>query len=709
MAAADPNLPPMMSGAGTLVAAALELAGTRLQSVVLDAMNGPSGSQLAALLYLAALTGAILVVAIGGAYRYGRYLLVGPALFLFLTQARVASPGTAWRFGDRDRGAELVKQAAADVRGGARPGAEGGNVARFFQIWNLVVTDVVQSGIKLTAVTSNEVDLHFINALERYQNLTEYINSFDPLLTGFLQIMLNHCAHYFILQTWYHHPGTDIPTKAEIDRRLREITPNVVYSISPDPNVRAADPLQRWLVEIAEAQPGNYTCPQLWERMAHALAKNAEKIIRYVATRDLPPGMTEEQAVERLKRRFHTVQNRSDYQLIPKGVEGDSNLVLLVHELVGRTLLKQIYLGSSSAFRRMNMESQFPWMQVGEDQYRAEAARHLQLLNRTEVWQGKGDFLNAALGMPHLQGLLLFALSVTYPLFALMVLVPGKHTAVGFWMALWAWAKSWDLGFAVVMTVDNMLYHMFPKGPEITTEMVKQPGRVFAALLTIDPNYSAHTYYNLIATCLFAVPFVTAAFVKKGADALVDGFGRGLRDYASRLGGSLATFHRSQLAQTRAAETQGRIYRAQKDSLMRALNDPDFQNAAGNFLVSAGAGEVLNAAKEGKTTPGVAASQLLRMTQDQNQAFAMAQLNLVLEAAAYRESISYESQRAAADAVLLGYNTHDFSEPLPGDALMTAMIARRLYMVGGPANELGKKMLVNENCAPLFRALGGGR
>jgi len=106
------------------------------------------------------------------------------------------------------------------------------------------------------------------------------------------------------------------------------------------------------------------------------------------------------------------------------------------------------------------------------------------------------------------------------------------------------------------MMIDDMLYTMFPKSPsfnatqsETTTEDVRNsvesifdPGFAWNRILENDPTYSEATYYNLISTCLFAVPLVTGLLVKGGASELVNVTQGSWSTQANRLGQSAGEF-----------------------------------------------------------------------------------------------------------------------------------------------------------------------
>src|SRR5262249_44820712 len=110
-----------------------------------------------------------------------------------------------------------------------------------------------------------------------------------------------------------------------------------------------------------------------------------------------------------------------------------------------------------------------------------------------------------------------FVLAAVYPFFAILAIVPGRAGAFFMWMAMWAWLKSWDIGWAFVMIVDQVLwtlmphtayYRMVPSGTGFRIET--DPVTVFEAAFAGDYAYNLTTYYLLLSGVITAVPVVTA-------------------------------------------------------------------------------------------------------------------------------------------------------------------------------------------------------
>jgi len=65
-----------------------------------------------------------------------------------------------------------------------------------------------------------------------------------------------------------------------------------------------------------------------------------------------------------------------------------------------------------------------------------------------------------ALMIPYLQGILLYFLAMIYPIACMLIVVPGWHKFLFTWISFWAWARLWDLGFAIVATLERSVWAM---------------------------------------------------------------------------------------------------------------------------------------------------------------------------------------------------------------------------------------------------------
>jgi len=71
-----------------------------------------------------------------------------------------------------------------------------------------------------------------------------------------------------------------------------------------------------------------------------------------------------------------------------------------------------------------------------------------------------GEFHVWAQMIPYVQGVLLYLLAAAYPFACILIVVPGWHKTLFTWMSFYAWVKLWDLGFAIVESIEKTLWAM---------------------------------------------------------------------------------------------------------------------------------------------------------------------------------------------------------------------------------------------------------
>jgi hypothetical protein len=321
---------------------------------------------------------------------------------------------------------------------------------------------------------------------------------------------------------------------------------------------------------------------------------------------------------------------------------------------------------------------------MGEGDIQVETSTAMQAFNRTEVWEFKGQYVNAAMALPHFQGVGLFLLATSYPFFAMFVLLPGRAGAIFTWMGLWAWLKLWDLGFAVVMMIDNMLFALFPRSSPLDDGDIYKPGVAWQRILEVDPNYSSMIYYNLIATCLFAVPVVTGFLAKKGGSEFINLLHSGGLDLSVRLAGSVTSFARSLQSQTWFAQR----YAAQ-DEFMRkeAVKWANSQSGNTKRLLAMAAAQGGNKAAEEflKGKGGFdavfkdqgAVKNALGALKDREKQIILADFDAKMGMARYDFGVSKRSSYAAERAVAQKWFTHALMNDYPDTQIMNAIYAEK--------------------------------
>ena len=171
----------------------------------------------------------------------------------------------------------------------------------------------------------------------------------------------------------------------------------------------------------------------------------------------------------------------------------------------------------------------------------------LALVERFRVlsreWAERTTMMYTAASLPYIQGVMLYLLTITYPFFACLLLIPGLHGGYLLWFGLWFWIKLWDVGFALVTVVDNIFFTvMVGNSGEYNDFGVYQPelsgdlGLAIGSLSAADPTFNLSTYYNIIGTVMDSIPMVTAYLVLgslRGGSGII---AEGIKSYAQAFG-----------------------------------------------------------------------------------------------------------------------------------------------------------------------------
>lgn len=168
-----------------------------------------------------------------------------------------------------------------------------------------------------------------------------------------------------------------------------------------------------------------------------------------------------------------------------------------------------------------------------------------------------------ALYIPYIQGAVLYILALTFPFFAMMLIVPGQAKGFLGWMGLWIWVKIWDLGFAFVMVIDDLLWNIMPHSSRYNPFVDPNDGpmTVLETAFDSDPTYSVSFYYSLIGTLITAVPMITAYIFLGSKQAIAgivtDGAKSQARPYEGAASAGKTIGHTSDIERARGAHAFG--------------------------------------------------------------------------------------------------------------------------------------------------------
>ena len=575
IAQAEPMPQTVTASTGTLLAAALETLGYGAQARIL-AEFGETLRQLGALVYVCCIVGAVMTIAMLGTYRAATWFLIGPVIFFYLTQYKVQASGADWQFGVfRDQQGELEEVLkGVDVEGGT--GVK--EVSWFFHHYNVVVSDIVQNLVKLITDKKTEKQMKFMlrqNLLNSLYN----VQIADSGLIALTKFTMANCAKNLNDARMISH-GQRYPEyrktaeyqRAEEDycRDYRKKTVTLTGGVWLDflNEMRAAQ-------SKPEYKQGDLTsCDDLWYWMWRGAYQLNTRSLAEIEGR-VVPRQADRQYVQEVYKDIRTSltqrPRRKNGQVIPQvkfqcknsgagggddagdaaGVTTDDRsrtAAILAGYLLRKQLIDDPRSNLLSDFARRG-EVYIGYFDYTEDVMSRE--QRLEYLRRHKVheWgeQKKVELLSWAMTLPIVQGFALYALALTFPFFALMVIVPGKAGSFFAWMALWAWLKVWDVGWALVMTVDNVLWELMPKSAIYHYDLNDSSGyfdpvSVLETTFHGDHGYNLATYYHLMALLISGVPMFSGQFVLGAKNAINGVLVEGLKSLGQTLGGSWADY-----------------------------------------------------------------------------------------------------------------------------------------------------------------------
>lgn len=154
----------------------------------------------------------------------------------------------------------------------------------------------------------------------------------------------------------------------------------------------------------------------------------------------------------------------------------------------------------------------------------------------------KQEVFTTIMEMPYWQGTLLYLLGVMYPFWSLWLLIPGRATHWFILPLTWLWVKSWDIGYAMVMVFEKILWNLMPPAASTSINQnsihdireVALPDIITEAL-KLDPSYNVHIYYWALSLLFTSVPTVTGALILKGRKSMLASFTGAMGDMPSRM------------------------------------------------------------------------------------------------------------------------------------------------------------------------------
>lgn len=574
-----PNLPGTVGGpgtttgasTGTLVAAVMETVGYVSQAQLLSQSGlGSMLERLGSLLYLCSIFSAILAVAIAGRYEVALWLLIGPPMFHFLIAPPPAGTdvgaGAEWQFGafkDTFMRNRVLK--GADVKL-----SEGQNVSWFFHSFNIVVSDTIQQLI--TFITDGQIRQQMLFQT-RQQVMGDLLatNVESPNLMGYVAFLNQVCSAEMDAgrllalgqrdPNFRNSPDYQRAVKTYCDTYENEKT------LKELPN---GSPAKQYVAELQKSHPdtiklealaGKQSCKQLWawlmvgikDQARIAIGASLDSRVQTTAPddiysriiRDINAKITSEEDSRRANNAPPFECAGANGTTVTRPPPDGAELTQLIFSAwIVRKVLSQDNRGQMLAqFAQHGGIELQPYNYTSEQSM--QAALDIQQRFRIErmAETTRYEAYTIAMTLPYIQGAGLYILATVFPFFAMLVLIPGQAGSFFMWCALWIWFKSWDVGWALVMVADELLWSLMPHSAHFRLGAVGGPNAydapitIFEAAFGGDSSYNLATYYMLVSGMLTAVPVLSANAIL-GSKKAVAGI---LLDGVKTMGTALAT------------------------------------------------------------------------------------------------------------------------------------------------------------------------
>ncbi len=548
----------MAASTGTLVAAGLESAGYKAQSIILDQLW---------LLLLAVSVAVFVWVAcraiwihmLTGQVRPAIWALVGPTLLLFMLDTRTMSGGVEWQFGtykgDQRRVQEFVQGNIAS------------NVSLPFDLYNRFVSGI--SGSMIGLALDNPVSSTILFTVR--QQIYDLIMNVDVVTPGLRSLihegLQGKCGEWMSAARKLARGSRDpvymgTPDYLNSLQTYATLRGNASVSLQPD------GPAYKYVLELlnsitAAGQPRSEaeglvrtmcegqggvlpgtgatgvdvlnapaSCGQIWCWSAIGLVLEArsaldESLNETVGQNPAYQGMTPAARAAILQQILEDIAKKVSPDPDPvTGTRFDNDPSVIPIVIAGRLLSQELSRDPRGSLydefaehSRVKVQAYQPQLQLSE----SELANMREQSSEYEGTVGLyAKTLSLAYSLPYLQGSILFALALLFPFFAIASLLPRRQSTIVFWAAAWMWVKMWDVGWAVVMLIDQVLWELMPHRAyyQPVALGMHSPLTILESAFDTDPTYSLATYYALLAFLLMAIPTVTGQLMLKGAGSV---------------------------------------------------------------------------------------------------------------------------------------------------------------------------------------------
>ncbi|MBL7662190.1 hypothetical protein JNK13_05500 [bacterium] len=572
---------------GHLIAAVMQTAGMYGQSEILATMQFWF-QQMGALIFIAFAAMALGQLVIFGSYRGALWFVIAPVLFQYVIFSKQNVELTNWKFGNRygenaglNSGEEESKAAIEEKLKELKvelPENGTAYLSNIFVEFDKAVSAIVQNTVAFLVDQDRQSDLKFVARMKLFESLfQERPNSaglHELIMTGLVGECgqatnnMQSLSSIKILEEKARAKGSSLDPKILEQKSKLEEEQARIFS---DRKVQFSRPVCQYLQDLqgcfigSNFQELNCTRPDLY---------GCYEPLSYL--RPSERGSQDSASCSDVwKYVFLGTYQEAKYKF-EKLAKENTKLGLKWEDLAKEVLEKIPATGeidnpevSSAAFQVIaghllqNHVLRTPHGALTSGLY-GRLTEHSQMTSEIFEWgqdaESIGDqaYLLTLSGMlPYIQGVALFLLSITFPFFALFLLMPGRVNTFFMWPAMWIWVKSWDIGYALVHMIEQLLWEFMPHvvRSELSayTADWTNPNSIWTTIFSNDPVYSPNLYYSVLGVSTLAIPVITAHLTMASTD-LLDVFNSRLSSYGSRVQARQKNVERNRLGGTRDNE-----------------------------------------------------------------------------------------------------------------------------------------------------------
>ena len=566
-----------IAGSGNIIGPTMENIGHFLQSELIVALVQGPANALSFLLYFASLFVAILIVALGGQYKYWNWFLIGPPLFYLCFYVTVESPGVDWNFGAASKNIAPVERIVDNV---LNKDLKVARVSWVFLKWTEFSEGIVQvlvETIKSSKLIEEGGDLSILDKALRYHDVFN-LGIEDKTVSAFVnQILFGLCSEYLSVQMSFAEDHSFFEEDIFL-QRLAEIDSEIVLGRNDSKYKFITMAKEEGFLSVDIELKNQYKCSDLW-------ALTIKVLVQY-ASHSVSSKIIESNPKERQKQILKELADKfveEDKQAVGSGFYGPSTTGACGendHECIGDRVVKMI---NAIAINMLSTEmsgiepgtlglNPRQYLEKGDDGKYYDVDTQMRRQAKSYEYERKGEFLTFLLGLPYIQGLAFSALSFMFPIFCFTLLIPGKHLGLITWGSLWFWVDLWTVSFAIVMVADKILYGLLPPGAAMTDQIMSEPVAAFRLILQADSAYSVKGYYTVLAGLMAFAPFAFSWVVSRGTSEVTNIISRAYNDFGGPVGLAFAKYARHEMAQRAYKKVNLRKERAGLMAFSKIIN-----------------------------------------------------------------------------------------------------------------------------------------